>query len=80
MGVGGQGSECDLGVAIVVVDGVARQPLSLLRLLREKELLSHSMYLLNCFRKSTPPQNRQLFVSISNSKRSLDDFVGELTF
>ena len=35
--------------------------------------LSHSLYLLNGFRKSTPPQNRQLLVSIGNSKRQVDD-------
>ena len=31
------------------------------------------------FRKSTPPQNRQLEFLISNSKQQVDDFVGELT-
>ena len=32
------------------------------------------------FRKSTPPQNRQLDISISDSKQEFDDFVGDLTF
>ena len=32
------------------------------------------------FRKSTPPQNRQCNFSISNTKQSVDDFEGELTF
>ena len=31
-------------------------------------------------KKSTLPQNRQLDISISNSKQEVDDFVGELTF
>jgi hypothetical protein len=30
-------------------------------------------------RKSTPPQNRQLVVSISKSKQYVDDCEGELT-
>ena len=34
----------------------------------------------NGFRKSTPPQNRQLNISISNSKNRVDNSVGELTF
>ena len=42
--------------------------------------LSDTMYLLISFRKSTPPQNRQLNILIGNSKRSVDEFVGELTF
>ena len=32
-------------------------------------ILSHTMYLLDGFRKSTPPQNRQLIVLISNRDR-----------
>ena len=32
------------------------------------------------FRKSTPPQKRQLVVLISNGKQLVDDFVGKLTF
>ena len=32
------------------------------------------------FRKSTPPQNSQLNISISNSKQQVDDFVNESTF
>ena len=43
------------------------------------ELLSLQMDLLISFRKSTPPQNRQLNISISNSERYVDDFVRELT-
>ena len=42
--------------------------------------LSHRMYLLISFTESTPPQNRQLNILISNSKQPVDDFVGELTF
>jgi len=38
------------------------------------------MYLLISFRKSTPPQNRQLNILVSDSKQKVDDFVGELTF
>jgi len=41
--------------------------------------LSHSMIQLNGFEKSTLPQNRQLFVLISDSTQKVDDFVGELT-
>ena len=32
------------------------------------------------FRKSTPPQTRQLHIPMSHSKQSVDDFVGKLTF
>ena len=32
------------------------------------------------FGKSTPPQNRQLNILISNSKQQVDDVVGEVTF
>ena len=45
-----------------------------------KVLLSHTMYSLISFRKSTPPQNRQFNLSISNSKQQVDDLVGGLTF
>jgi hypothetical protein len=38
------------------------------------------MYQLDDFRTSTPPQNCQLIVSISNSNKYCNDFVGELTF
>ena len=34
------------------------------------------MYLLISFRKSTPPQNRQLNILISNSKQKVQNFVG----
>jgi len=43
------------------------------------ELLSHRMYLLMSLGKSTPPQNRQLDIFISNSKQCVDDFMGNLT-
>ena len=43
-------------------------------------VLSQTMYSVNGFRKSTPTQNRQLFVLISNSEHDVDDFVGDLTF
>ena len=42
--------------------------------------LSHRMYSLIGFRKSTSTQNRTLDILISNSKQQIDDFVGELTF
>jgi hypothetical protein len=42
--------------------------------------LSHRMYSLNGFRKSTPPQNRQPNISIRNSKEQIGDFVGKLAF
>ena len=35
----------------------------------EVQLLSHRMYSLISFGKSTPPQNRQVNVSISNGKQ-----------
>ena len=38
------------------------------------------VYQLNGFRKSTPPQSRQLIVLISDSKQKVDHLVGELTF
>ena len=41
--------------------------------------LSDAMYLLICFRKSTPPQNRQLTVTITDWKYQVDGFVGEMT-
>ena len=41
---------------------------------------SDRKYLLISFRKSTPPQNRQLNILIGNSKQQVVDFVGELTF
>ena len=44
------------------------------------ETLSHTMDSLLSFRKSTPSQNRQLDILISDSKQYVDDFVGGLTF
>ena len=41
--------------------------------------LSDKMYSLIRFRKSPPPPNRQRDILMSNSKRYVDDFVGELT-
>ena len=38
------------------------------------------MYSLNGYSKSTPPQNRRITVSISDSQQQVDDFVAELTF
>ena len=38
---------------------------------------SHIMYELNGFRKSTPPQNRQLIVLTSDSKQWVNDFAGD---
>ena len=43
-------------------------------------ILSGTMYLSISFIKSTPPQNRQLDIMISNSKQVVDDLVVELTF
>ena len=40
---------------------------------------SYKMYLSISFRKSIPPQSRQLNVSMINAKRQVHDFVGELT-
>ena len=37
------------------------------------------MDLLIGFRKSTPPQNRQLNILVSHSHQEVDDFVGKLT-
>ena len=42
--------------------------------------LSHRMYVSVNFRKSTPPQNRQLILNQDESKYKVDGFVGELTF
>ena len=41
--------------------------------------LSDKMYLSFSFRKSTPPQNRQLIILIGNSKQQVGNFVGEST-
>ena len=41
---------------------------------------SDTLYLSVSFRESTPPQNRQLNISISDSEEQVDDFLGELTF
>ena len=43
-------------------------------------LLSHRMYLLISFRKSNPPQNRQLDILISDSKQQVVDFCGGVDF
>ena len=45
-----------------------------------RAVLSDTTYSLISLRKSTPTQNRQLKILISNSKQLFDDFVGELTF
>ena len=46
-----------------------------------EEALHHDTieFLIN-LRQSTPPQERQLNISISNSKRSVDIFWGGVTF
>ena len=41
--------------------------------------LSHRMYFFIGFRKSTPPQNRQHIILISDDKEQVYDFVRELT-
>ena len=43
------------------------------------EFIAHNALLIG-FRNTTPPQNRQLIVLISNSKQYVDDMVGGLTF
>ena len=43
-------------------------------------ILSHIMFLLICFRRSTPPQNRQLIVDFCQLKCYVDGVIGELTF
>ena len=40
--------------------------------------LSHIMYQLNGFRKSTPPENRQLIVYLYQLKYQFDSLMGEL--
>ena len=42
--------------------------------------LSATMYLFISFGKSNLSQNRHLDILISDSKRTVDDFVGELPF
>jgi len=42
--------------------------------------LSHRMYVLSSFRKTTPPQKRQLIVDYHFQKYEVDRLVGELTF
>ena len=46
----------------------------------EMVTLSDRMYLLISFRKSTPPQNRQLNILISSYTEQVDGFGGGLTF
>ena len=47
---------------------------------RDAELiLSDTLHVLISFRKSTPTQNRQLDILISDGKHQVDEFVGELT-
>ena len=48
------------------------------RPLRPLPPLCPTIYQLHCFRKSTPLQNRQPTVLISNSKQYVDNFAGEL--
>ena len=45
-----------------------------------RAVLSHRMYSSISFRKSTPPQNRQLKILLSNCKHQVEDLVGESTF
>jgi hypothetical protein len=49
------------------------------RFLRPTHLFD-TMYLLISFRKSTPPQNRQLIVYYYNIKNQVDGFARDLTF
>ena len=60
-------------LAIVEKDGLEQATA-----VEEASGLSHTLYQLNGFRKSTPSQNHQLVVLISNSKQYVDDFVEEL--
>ena len=50
----------------------------LLRLGASRQKHDHLKHQVN-FRKSTPPQKRQLIVLIGNGKQQVDDFVAELT-
>ena len=66
------------------VDHFTRQPLPLAgyrRIPRRPPPCSaHRLYSLDGFRKSTPPQNRQLFVYHYELEQQVDIFGGELTF
>ena len=42
--------------------------------------LSDTTYSSISIRKSTPPQNRRLNISIGSSKQNVDDFVGGTDF
>ena len=42
--------------------------------------LSHTMYSLNGFRKSTALESHQLVVSTSNGQQEVDDLAGDLNF
>ena len=57
-----QGGECG------VVPGADRAEGCLHPLLRQGAFLSDTMYLLISYRKSTPPQNRQLNVQVGTGK------------
>ena len=73
--IGGRGSAVSLPRGRFVVQILERLSFAS----STRQLLSHRMYLLVCFRKSSHPQNCQLDTSISNRKQSVDDFLGELT-
>ena len=62
------------------LDRTYRRTMNLNHRTERSAVLSHRMYLSISFRKSTPPQNRQLHILISGSKQYVADFVGELTF
>ena len=70
---------------ILVVQNLDLQPVTssaetILCLYGTTWILSDTMYSSISSRESTPPQNHQLNILISNSEKQVDDFVGELTF
>ena len=56
-------------VASWAVEGCCRSMSEMLVNTGTVQVLSHTMYYLNGFRKSTPPQKRQLIVLIGNSEQ-----------
>ena len=68
---------------VELVEGRCETALGVTRYFHETSNLEHAFCTettLTSFRKSTPPQNCQTNISISNSKQQVDDLVGESTF
>ena len=88
LNIGGSEQVARVGAKFVIGEGniyiaqtviISHQcPRSRLPLSLSVFLLSHRMYLLISFRKSTPTRIRQLILYIGNSKGYVDGFVGEL--